>query len=443
VIDGTGVISGVSVSHERASVDDIEAACAENQRVAVESLLARPGVKEAYVLQTCNRSEAYVVSADPEVGRAVLREFFVDMPQDVLVEMEHEECLRHLLRVAAGLESIVLGEDQILGQVRDAYEDSRGVGGIGPVLESGVTKAMHVGERARTETGINEGIVSLGSAAVNLARAERDLSESTALIVGAGEMGALVAKALDESVGRVLVGNRTVPHAEHLVEGMDVDGSALALDGLPAAVERADLVITATGSSDHVVDVEMLTDAGETLVIDLAQPRDVPQAADDIDAVDVYDLDDLESVTRASRAQREEAAEAVERLVDEEFEHLLTQYKRKRADQVIAAMYESAEQLKTRELATAMEKLDLDSEEQEVVESMADALVGQLLAAPTQSLRDAAEDDDWTTINTALQLFDPHFGPETREFVSSMTSNEIPEAMKAEMPTAVLEQLDD
>lgn len=443
MIDGTGVISGVSVSHERASVDDIEAACADSHRAAVETLLTRPGVREAYVLQTCNRSEAYVVSADPEVGRAVLREFFADMPQGVLVEMEHEESLRHLLRVAAGLESIVLGEDQILGQVRDAYEDARGVGGIGQVLESGVTKAIHVGERARTETGINEGTVSLGSAAVNLARTERDLSDSTALIVGAGEMGALVAKALDETVQRVLVSNRTVPHAEHLVEGIEVDGSALALDAIPSAIEQADLVITATGSPEHVITVETLDDAGDTLVIDLAQPRDVSPDVDEIDTVDVHDLDDLESVTEASRAQREEAAEAVERIVDDEFEHLLTQYKRKRADQVIAAMYESAEQVKTRELATAMEKLDLDGEEQAVVESMADALVGQLLAAPTQSLRDAAEEDDWTTINTALQLFDPHFGSETPEFVSSMNPDEIPEAMKAEMPTAVLEQLDD
>ncbi|WP_136716094.1 glutamyl-tRNA reductase [Halorientalis salina] len=443
MIDGTGVITGVSVSHERASVDDIEAACAESQRVAVESLLAEPGVKEAYVLQTCNRAEAYVVTADPEVGRAVLDEFLSGVSDDACFEMEHEESLRHLLRVAAGLESIVLGEDQILGQVKDAYEDSRGVGGIGPVLENGITKAIHVGERARTDTGINEGTVSLGSAAVNLARAERDLSEATALVVGAGEMGALVAKALDETVERVLVGNRTVPHAEHLVEGMEVDASALALDAVPTAVERADLVITATGSPGHVVETGTLEDAGDTLVIDLAQPRDVPPDADELASVEVHDMDDLESVTAESRARREEAAEAVERIVDEEFEHLLTQYKRKRADQVIAAMYESAEQLKTRELATATEKLDLDGEEREVIESMADALVGQLLAAPTQSLRDAAEEDDWTTINTALQLFDPDFGAETPEFVSSMNPDEIPDAMKDQMPTAVLEQLDD
>ncbi|WP_246984195.1 glutamyl-tRNA reductase [Halorientalis marina] len=442
--DGTGVISGVSASHERASVDDIEIAAAESQRAAVESLLSHPGVEEAYVLQTCNRAEAYVVTAGDEAGHAVLGQHFEGVADDVLVEMDHEESLRHLLRVAAGLESIVLGEDQILGQVRDAYQDARGVGGIGPVLEDGITKAMHVGERARTETAINEGTVSLGSAAVNLARGERDLAEATALVVGAGEMGSLVAKALDGTVDRVLVANRTVPHAEHLVERLSTDGSALAIDAVPAAVGKADLVVTATGSPAPILDATDLATVDRTLVVDLAQPRDVPTAVAEFDHVTIHDLDDLESVTESSRAQRQEAAERVEAIVDEEFEHLLTQYKRKRADQVIAGMYESAERIKTAELNTAFDKLDdLDDEQREVVESMADALVSQLLAPPTQSLRDAAEEDDWTTINTALQLFDPDFGSEVPDFVSSMDPEDIPDDMKSEMSPAVLNQLDD
>ncbi|WP_299263254.1 glutamyl-tRNA reductase [Halorientalis sp.] len=443
MINGAGVIAGVSIAHGQACVDDIEAACAENQRRAVESLLGQSGVEEAYVLQTCNRAEAYAVAPEASIGRAALECYRADVPDDAVVEMGHEESLRHLLRVSAGLESIVLGEDQILGQVRDAYEDSRGVGAMGPVLENGVTKAIHVGERARTETAINEGTVSLGSAAVSLADRERDLERATALVVGAGEMGSLVAKALDGTAERVLVANRTVPHAEHLVSRLGVDGSALGLNGVSTAIDRADLVITATGSPDHIVTVETLERAGDTLVIDLAQPRDVPPAADDIDAVTIRDMDALESVTAASRRRRETAAEKVEQLVDEEFEHLLTQYKRKRADQVIAGMYESAERMKARELSTALEKIDLNDEERDVVESMADALVGQLLAPPTQSLRDAAEEDDWTTINTALQLFDPEFGSDVPEFVASMDPEEIPEDMRAEMPQAVLNQLDD
>jgi len=441
VIDGTGVIAGVSVSHERAGIEDIEAACAESQQAAVESLLEQPGVTGAYALQTCNRAEAHAVAPSPEVARAAVGTYLRDAPDGVAVEMGHEESLRHLLRVAAGLESVVLGEDQILGQVRDAYEDARGVGGIGTVLENGVTKAIHVGERARTETAINEGTVSMGSAAVELAREERPLPEATALVVGAGEMGSLVATALGGDVERVLVANRTVSNAAHLIERLDVEGNALALDDLPAAVGRADVVFTATGSPDPVIDAGTLSGAGDTFVVDLGQPHDVTPGATDVADATVHDIDDLKSVTTASRERRERAAEEVERLVDEEFEHLLTQYKRKRADQVIAGMYESAEQVKARELNTAFEKLDLDEDEREVVESMADALVGQLLAAPTRSLRDAAEEDDWTTINTALQLFDPDFGADVPEFVADMDPDDIPEGMRSEMPQAVLDEL--
>ena len=442
---GSGVITGVSIAHTRASVDELERAAATSQRAAVATLLDEPGVEEAYVLQTCNRVEGYVVADGFDAGRAALDVLTGEVPEDTVHEFDHEESLRHLLRVAAGLESLVLGEDQILGQVSDAYEDARSEGGIGPLLEDAVTKAIHVGERARTETRINEGVVSLASAAVQLVDDECDLTEATGLVVGAGEMGTLAAKSLATRLDRVLVANRTVPHAEHVAKMVDTDASAVALNALPAAVAEADVVISATGSQTAVFDVETLSAAGETFVVDIAQPRDVPPAADGIPALTVYDLDRLEAVTAKTRRQREQAAEAVERIVDEEFERLLRQYKRKRADRVISAMYESAERVKAQEVGTALGKLDLDEEHEAIVESMADSIVSQLLAAPTSSLRDAAEDDDWSTIQTALELFDPNFGPESPppEFVANMNPEDIPEEMREEMPSAVLEQLDD
>ena len=134
---------------------------------------------------------------------------------------------------------------------------------------------------------------------------------------------------------------------------------------------------------------------------------------------------------------------SVEALVDQEFDHLLTQYKRKRADRVISAMYESAERVKTAELNTAMAQADFDEDQREVMEAMADSIVSQLLAAPTKSLRDAAAEDDWDTIHTALELFDPDFGPEPPEFVEGMNIEDIPEGMRDEIPAAVLEQLAD
>jgi glutamyl-tRNA reductase len=447
-----GVLSGVSVSHSDATVAQIEDAAAASQRAALGELIGEPLVEEAFVLQTCNRVEAYVVTDQAEQGRRVLASQFADTDESIRTTLDHEGSLRHLMRVAAGLESLVLGEDQIIGQVRDAYEDARAVGAVGPVLENAVPKAIHVGERARTETAINEGVVSLGSAAVELATAERSLDGETALVVGAGEMATLTAKALDgrTDVDRLLVANRTVPHAEHVVDSVDTDGAALGLDALPAATEAAALVVTATGSPGTVFDTETLSTAGETVVVDLAQPHDVPAAAADLASVAAYDLDDLEAVTTETRERRQDAAMAVEEYVDEGLEELLTQFKRERADAVISAMYESAERLKASELDRALSEMDLDDEQQRIVESMADSIVNQLLAPPTTSLRDAAEEDDWSTINTALKLFDPEFSGETEmpeTFVGEMSPedlpDEIPEAAREQMPAAVLEQLDD
>ncbi|WP_323675572.1 glutamyl-tRNA reductase [Halorubellus sp. PRR65] len=406
----TGVITGVRVTHSTGSVDDVAAASTRDPAAVLGTLAATDGVEEAFVLQTCNRAEAYVGASDAGTGRAALAEYGADASDDARVEMAHEESLAHLLRVASGLDSLVLGEDQVLGQVRDALETAQQVGTISDVLEDAVLKAVHVGERARTETDVNEGVVSLGSAAAERVAADRELEGATALVVGAGEMGLLAARALaDRGVGRLVVANRTVANAEHVVDELDVPTEPVPLSAVDTVVSRVDVVVSATSSDDLVVDASVLAGSGGVTVVDLAQPRDVDPAADDIDAVTVYDLDALEDVTEETRENRREAAEAVERIVDAELENLLEQFKRQRADEVIAAMYESAERMKAREVETALSKLDLDDDEAAVVESMADALVSQLLSAPTKSLRDAAADDDWSTINTALQLFDPEF----------------------------------
>ena len=191
--------------------------------------------------------------------------------------------------------------------------------------------------------------------------------------------------------------------------------SAIELDDLSGAAARADVVIAATGATDPTVRDDPVADAGETLCIDLGQPRDVvPDVGDE--RVAVRDIDDLETVTDEARERRATAAEAVEEMIDAEFDRLLEEFKRKRADDAVSAMYESAERTKQRELHEAMAKLEANGEltddQREIVAGLADALVGQLLAAPTKSLREAAAEDDWATIHTALQLFDPEFdGP--------------------------------
>ena len=405
-----GVVTSARLTHETSGVDDLAEAAPSSQYDGVVALSSASAVSEAFVLSTCNRVEAYVVTADQNAGRAVVSAFFAGA-ETTLQHAGHEASLEHLLSVACGLESVVVGEDQILGQLRTAYEDARRAGAIGDLLEPTITKAIHVGERARTETAINEGVVSLGSAAARLVGDRLSLEDADALVVGAGEMGTLAARALCANGARsVSVANRTVERAETLQSTLDVDGRSIPLDDVASIATDADVIVTATGSREPVIGPEALGE-GHVVIVDLGQPRDVDPAVNERSTATVYDLDDLESLTDETYEKRRSAAAAVESIVAEEFDLLLEQLKRKRSDEVIAAMYESANRIKARELETALSRLDdrdrIDQADKEVVAAMADALVNQLLAAPTESLREAAVEDDWETIHTALRLFDP------------------------------------
>jgi glutamyl-tRNA reductase len=408
----TGVIAGVSVAHGRASVDQIEAAGGDSQETTVRELLAEPGVQEAFALSTCNRTEAYVAATDGETAARALDGFAPTVPEGAVRRLDHEESIRHLMRVASGLESLVLGEDQIIGQLRDAISAARERDALGERLGDVLTKALHVGERARTETAINEGTVSLGSAAVDLAQRAVGVDDEVVLVVGAGEMGTLVARSFaDAGVERILVANRTLSTAEHVAAELDAPAEALPLSAATRALGRASVVVTATNADDHVLDAADFARRNVDLCIDLAQPRDVTPAA--ATTVDLRDIDDLEAVTAAAREQRRSEVREVESLIDAEFDRLTEQFKRDRADEAISAMYEAAERTKRRELDEALTKLEanggLTDDQRETVAALADALVGQLLAAPTKSLREAAAEDDWNTIHTAMQLFDPEF----------------------------------
>lgn len=409
---GAGVVTSVRVDHETATLERIEAASAANPDERLSALLERPAVEEAFVLQTCHRAEAYVVTSGYDTGKRAL-EGVID-PGSNGQYADHHNSLRHLLAVAAGLESVVLGEDQILGQVRQAVERAKENDALGPLLEAVVLKAIHVGERARTETAINDGATSLAGAAVRFAAEHRSLEEATALVVGAGEMGRLAAEALASRVAHVTVVNRTPARAETVIEELpnDISTRAAGLDHLETSLSAADVAITATNAQEPVVPPASIADCGDLVLIDLARPRDVPQAAIP-NSVDQYDLEDVEAVTDQTAAARQAAAETVESLVQTELENLLEQLKRSRADEVIAGMYESAEALKRREVRQALDRMtangELSAEQRAAVEDLADSLVNQLLAAPTRSLRDAAGEDDWETIDTALRLFEPEF----------------------------------
>ena len=437
----------MSVSHADASLEQLESVSLACERETLEQLYGTAGVSEAFVLQTCNRVEAYVVTADPADGRTALEPLTEAVPDTVVRKMGHEASLRHLLRVAGGLESLVLGEDQILGQVRDACEQAAAAGAAGPVLEQALTKAIRVGERARTETEINEGVVSLASAAVKLVEEKHGLDGTSAAVVGTGEMGTLATKRLAGRVEDLVLVNRTVDRARKLANRVDTSETAVetaGLDGLAQTLQARDVVISATGSAEPILDTEECKRLGETFIVDITRPRDVPKAADSLSHLTVYDLDKLEAVTEKTRQMRREAASQVEDIVTEELERLMRQYKRTRADTVISAMYESAERIKADELETAFHRESFDESERETIEAMANSIVSQLLAPPTNSLRDAAEADDWSTIHTALQLFDPHLEDEqAREVLSKLDFDNIPEDVRDGLPASGFDESDD
>ena len=395
-------IAGLSLSHDddAASADRIAAATGEDGRDALERLLAAPGVIEAFVLWTCNRAEWYVVAA-PGAARDALAE----VPPDVAVEhgrsLDRTASFEHLLRVAAGLESMVLGEDQILGQVRRAVEDARAADGIGPVFESALGRALRAGERARSETGINDGVVSLPSAAVKLVRENAGLPGATALVVGAGEMGRLAAQHLAPHADRLVIANRTPDRAAAIADELGCGVRGTGLEELPALLADAHAVVSATGSSEHVLDRETVAAAGETFVVDLAHPRDTQPSIDELPGVTVYDLDRLEVITDKTRRARREAADRVTGIVDEELDRLAAQLRRRRAEDAIAELHKRATDTKAEAVETALDRLDLSPEEAAVVESMADSLVSRLLAAPTANLRGAAERGDWAELRAA------------------------------------------
>ncbi len=407
-MDINGVLTGVSVSHAFADVETIADASPAADETPIEELLQAEEVSEAFTLFTCNRAEYYVVTATPAQGRQILEDALPGIAPPVRRTLSHDEAIEHLLRVASGLESQVIGEDEIIGQFQDAYQHADDHGAVGPVIEPVLLKAIHVGQRARTETAINEGVVSLAGAGVECAAKTLDLPTTTAVVVGAGDIGTRAAKALaNRDVADLLVANRTPETAQELCANLDAAG-AIALADLSDVLAEADLCITATGSDGSVIDGEIVPRRSSLTVIDLGQPPDVAPSVRQRANVAYFDLDRLRQITDRANERRASAAADVERIVEEELRELNRQFKRRQADAVIAAMHRGAEEIKQTQLERARDRLVAGEDPPEaVMEDLADALVSALLAAPTDGLRDAAEDDDWTTIAAAIQIFDP------------------------------------
>jgi glutamyl-tRNA reductase len=393
-------IALVGVSHRQAPVE-------LRERVAVDAAGAAAFAQElahgceAVVLSTCNRTELYLATDDAHLdldahaGTALLELAGDDGAAlaPVLYRLGDDSAALHLFRVAAGLDSLVPGEGEILGQVRDAFES----GAPGPLLDHLFRQALHAGRRARVETAIGESPASVPAAAAALAQQVfDDLGGRGVLLVGAGKMSELTARNL-RSRGALIaaVANRTVAHGDELAAR--IESRAVGLEEIPALLATTDVVITSTSAPGFVIDVAATAAALRSrrgrpiLFVDLAVPRDVDPALQSIDGCFVYDIDDLEAVVETSLAGRRVEAVRAEHLVAVEAERFREWQASLVVVPAIASLRARAEEIRSGELAKAEGRLErLPESERKLVESVTSQIVAKLLHLPTVRMKEAA-----------------------------------------------------
>ncbi len=401
------------VTHRTASIDEIERAWHGDVETILKWVMSQDRVEECAVLKTCNRVEVYVVAPR---GEKVLFDLAkkARVSSRIIDFHDHDESLLHLLRLASGLESMIIGEDQILGQMKELTQIAMKAGTTGWMLETAFKKAIQVGKRVRKETRINERSVSVGSAAVDLAEEILgDLKGKSVLVIGAGETGELISRALlSREIGSLAVTNRTLSSAACLAESLG--GEAVPFDDMPRRLHIADVVISATSAPHYILlksDIEMaMADrSNKLLIIDIANPRDVDQAAAEVSGVELHNIDSLKNISRENMMQRMAEATRVEEIITEELQLLQAKYKRKEAEELLARLYSQAELIKDQEVRKAMNKLSarhtLGEIEQQVLCDMSRSIVNKILSEPTKSLKSAAERGDLEILKSLCELF--------------------------------------
>ena len=396
----------VGLNHRTVPLDVLERMTVNDARLpkALYDLRTRPNLSEAVVLSTCNRTEIYAVAERYHGAIDDIRSFLTDLSglniedfSDHVYAYHDDFAVSHLFKVASGLDSAVLGESEILGQVRGAFERAAEEGAGGPVLGRLFTSALGVGRRARVETGIARGTTSVSQAAVAMAT-ERlgSLDGCNILVLGAGEIGAGMAVALASTagIGEIIVANRTRTRGVALAAR--TGGRVVDFGELATALETVDVMLTSTGASETIIDtgdVEAVMAARggrPLLVVDVAMPRDVDPGAGAIDGVTLLDMDDLRAFAESGIAERRREIASVQELVDEEVGRYFDVLAAREVAPLIAQLRDRAEEIRTAELDRFAARLaDLSPTERVAVEALTRGIVNKLLHEPTIRLKDA------------------------------------------------------
>jgi len=407
-------IASMLVTHRKASIDEIEKAWHGDVPALLNWVASQDRVEECAVLKTCNRVEIYIVSTR---GEKVLFDLAkkARISSRIIDFYDHDESLLHLLRLASGLESMILGEDQILGQMKELMQIASKAGTTGWMLDTAFKKAIAVGKRVRRETRINERSVSVGSAAVDLAQEILgDLKGRNVLVIGSGETGELISRALRaRDLGSLTVTNRTFSSALSLAECLGA--AAIPFDEMKDRLKTSDVVISATSAPHYILlkaDIEkaMLGRKDKLLIIDIANPRDVDEAACEVPGVELHNIDSLKRISNENLQHRMDEANKVEEIISEEMKLLQAKYKRKQAEELLSRLYSKSEAIKDQEVKKAMNKLSsrhtLGEIELKVLSDLSHSIVNKLLSEPTKTLKRAAENGDVEMLKTVSDLFD-------------------------------------
>jgi glutamyl-tRNA reductase len=419
----------VGLSHKTAPVEIREKLTfpAHRQEEALSLLLATPDVAEAVVLSTCNRTEIYAVTAAGSDGPGAIVDFLADyhdLDRHELVRYlyfsEGEAVVRHLFRVVASLDSMVIGEAQILGQVKEAYEHAFANDSAGRIFNKLFRQSFEVGKRVRSETDIGENAVSISYAAVELAKKVFDSLEGrTVLILGAGKMSELTAKHLvSNGVKTVLVANRTYERAQELA--CRFCGEAIRYDELFERMREADIVISSTAATHYVVTKDDVAAArrgrkGNPLfLIDIAVPRDIDPEVNDLNDVFLYDIDDLSGVVESNLEERMREARRAEEIISEEMVAFERWIESLEVVPTVAAIRAKAEQVRSAELEKALKRLGgLSEKELKTVDALTTSIVNKMLHGPTARLKlVACEKDGYSYVEAARFLYGLDSNPE-------------------------------
>jgi len=406
----------IGINHKTAPVEVRERLAIPEARLpeAHQLLAQHPGIQEGLIISTCNRVELLTSGPGGAVDlRGFLHEYFHVNPIDFephLYEFREREAIRHLFRVASSLDSMVVGEPQILGQVKDAYTIARGVGSVQSNLDPLISRAFAVAKKVRTETAVGSSSVSIASVAVELAKKIfGSLHGKSVYLIGAGKMIELAARHLvSQGASSILVSNRTYDRAVEIAQKFN--GTAIRFDDLYANVDRADIVISSTGAPHAIFRREH----GEKFLarrknkpmffIDIAVPRDVDPELNDVEGIFVYDIDDLQQAVSAHLADRGKEAERAERIVDFEVEAYLQRQRTRDVVPMIVSLQDQFETIRQAETDRFRGRLgELSPEQEQVLDALTQGIVKKILHMPISTLKTAARGPQSTTVSDLVR----------------------------------------